>query len=790
MAGAHRRYTSAVARLARFSERRTPPILCLSTVCLFAAAAVVSGQQPEVKYVYDDIGRLVAVVDPSGESASYTYDAVGNVLSIIRSASSVKILNFSPRSGAVATAVAIDGTGFSAVAADNVVSFNGVGATVTSATTTRLVVAVPVGATTGTIAVTSPSGSANSSSPFTVTGASDAPTISAFSPTIAMPGAVVSIDGSNFDAVLTNNKLSFNTTFGSITSSTATTIAASVPAGATSGRISIKTPRGGALSAADFFVPPSPFVVADVQTTGRMAVGESKSFALTTANRIALVLFDGVKNQRVSLRMTGVTIAGTYVYVRTPAGTELASDWVSTSSDFIDSHTLPATGSYTILIDPLNANTGSMTLTLHDVPPDPTGPITAGGAPVSVTTTTPGQNAVLSFSGVAGQRVSLRMSGVTISSSVVSVRKPDGAALATANLGTAGAFIDTVTLPSTGGYTIAIDPTLTNTGTMTLTLYDVPPDVTGTIGMNGSPVTVTTTTPGQNAVLTFSGVAGQRVSLRMSDVTITGSDVSIRRPDGTTLADEYVGISGEFIDTLVLPATGDYTILVNPTGSNTGSMTLTMYEVPVDVTGTIGSGGPPVTVTTTTPGQNVVLTFPGTAGQRVSLRTSDVTIALSAVSIRKPDGTVLASKSAGMPGDFIDTQTLPTTGNYTVVVDPVNSDTGTMTLTLYEVVDVTGSITVGGSSVSVTTTTPGQNAVLTLEGTQGQQVTVRMTSNTVPHTTVRLRKPDATNLVSTSSALSAFNLATQTLPVTGTYTVLVDPSSTYTGSLTVTVTNP
>src|SRR5204862_461966 len=73
--------------------------------------------------------------------------------------------------------------------------------------------------------------------------------------------------------------------------------------------------------------------------------------------------------------------------------------------------------------------TGSMTLTLYDVPPDATGAITPGGSSVTVAAGTPGQNARLTFDAQAGQRVSLSLTGVTISSSYVSLLKPDGTAL-------------------------------------------------------------------------------------------------------------------------------------------------------------------------------------------------------------------------------------------------------------------------------------------------------------------------------------------------------------------------
>lgn len=37
-----------------------------------------------INYSYDDLGRLIGVVDKNGDAATYSYDAVGNLLSISR----------------------------------------------------------------------------------------------------------------------------------------------------------------------------------------------------------------------------------------------------------------------------------------------------------------------------------------------------------------------------------------------------------------------------------------------------------------------------------------------------------------------------------------------------------------------------------------------------------------------------------------------------------------------------------------------------------------------------------
>ncbi len=62
--------------------------------------------QTGITYVYDEVGRLIAVIDPAGDTARYSYDAVGNVLSISRySSSTLSLISFSPTSGPIGSNV-------------------------------------------------------------------------------------------------------------------------------------------------------------------------------------------------------------------------------------------------------------------------------------------------------------------------------------------------------------------------------------------------------------------------------------------------------------------------------------------------------------------------------------------------------------------------------------------------------------------------------------------------------------------------------------------------------------
>jgi hypothetical protein len=142
------------------------------------------------------------------------------------------------------------------------------------------------------------------------------------------------------------------------------------------------------------------------------------------------------------------------------------------------------------------------------------------------------------------------------------------------HVGTEGAAIDIRSLPAAGTYTILIDPPQAHTGGMTLAA-----NTTGGIGVGGPPVTVVFTSPGQDARLAFEGYEGQVVNLSTSDVSVPGSQISILNPDGTVLISTLTG----GIHNQVLPATGTYTILIDPEGAGTGRVMLRLSRgAPVD----------------------------------------------------------------------------------------------------------------------------------------------------------------------------------------------------------------
>ena len=361
------------------------------------------------------------------------------------------------------------------------------------------------------------------------------------------------------------------------------------------------------------------------------------------------------------------------------------------STIFIDTQTLPVNGTYTVLVNPSGATIGQAIVNLYEVN-DITGTLNFGGPTVSITTDTPGQNARLTFVGSAGQRASVH---ATVTFPVcwnLGIYKPDGTQL-TNTLGCGSSIlIEPQSLPEAGTYTVVVDPTGTGIGNASITLYEVT-DVTGAITINGPSVNVSLPTPGQKALLTFDGTAGQRISANAVSTFNGCWNFGLFKPDGTAVVNTLGCGSGFFIEPQTLPVTGTYTLVIDPSGAATGQATVNLYEV-TDVTGAITINGPSVNVSLPTPGQKALLTFDGTAGQRISANAVSTFNSCWNFGLFKPDGTAVVNTLGCGSGFFIEPQTLPVTGTYTLVIDPSGAGTGSATVNVYDVVDVTGSVTI------------------------------------------------------------------------------------------------
>jgi YD repeat-containing protein len=141
----------------------------LALALAIAPASVAAQQGGTTRFVYDDNGRLRAVVSAKGEAAIYEYDAAGNFTAIRRlGTNELELLDFFPKQGVPGDLVTFIGVGFGAGV--NSVSFNGAAAQVVETTNTTVTATVPLVATTGLVTINAQLGTVTTVVPFTIRG--------------------------------------------------------------------------------------------------------------------------------------------------------------------------------------------------------------------------------------------------------------------------------------------------------------------------------------------------------------------------------------------------------------------------------------------------------------------------------------------------------------------------------------------------------------------------------------------------------------------------------------------
>ncbi len=121
-----------------------------------------------------------------------------------------------------------------------------------------------------------------------------APTITGFTPASGPVGTAVTMTGTNFDPVASQNEVKFNGVLATVTAASATSLTAPVPGGATTGPITVTTRGGTATSATNFTVitQPPPTITGFSPSSGR--VGDQITISGTNFINVSSVAFNGV----------------------------------------------------------------------------------------------------------------------------------------------------------------------------------------------------------------------------------------------------------------------------------------------------------------------------------------------------------------------------------------------------------------------------------------------------------------------------------------------------------------
>jgi hypothetical protein len=293
--------------------------------------------------------------------------------------------------------------------------------------------------------------------------------------------------------------------------------------------------------------------------------------------------------------------------------------------------------------------------------------------------------------------------------------------------------------------------------------------------------TLTIARPGAVARLTFSGTKGQKVFVDVPSSTLADECgiVTLEGPDSSKLNSGCVIGGNGFIDATVLPATGQYTIVVAPTHGIGNAQLVVIGDT--DQQGTLLVDGAEVTAVIGQPGAVARLTFSGTARQKVFVDVPSSTLPdeCGVLTLEGPDSSRLANGCIIGGNGFIDATVLPSTGQYTIVVDPAARGTGNAQLRVIATTDQQGTIDVGGSAVTAIIGQPGAVARFTFSGAKGQKVAVDVPASTLPDECgiLSLEGPDGSKLASGCIIGGKGFIDATVLPATGEYTIVVDPTA-------------
>lgn len=229
------------------------------------------------------------------------------------------LLGFSPTSGPVGTNVTVTGTNFTNVSS---VAFNGTGANFTVNSSTEIVTQVPVNATTGPLSVTTATGTATSSTSFTVI-PNNQPTITSFSPTSGAAGTTVILSGTNLTGA---TSVEFNGTKAQFSIVSDTNVITQVPANATTGPIRVTTPSGTATTSSSFTMRFVPLVTSVSPGSGRIGTlvtifGTNLENASVQFGTVSAVVATNTVTQIQTFVPETLSPGNLLVVVTTPGGT-------------------------------------------------------------------------------------------------------------------------------------------------------------------------------------------------------------------------------------------------------------------------------------------------------------------------------------------------------------------------------------------------------------------------------------------------------------------------------------
>ncbi len=482
--------------------------------------------------------------------------------------------------------------------------------------------------------------------------------------------------------------------------------------------------------------------------------------------------------------------SGTYVriYAYTPSGASVGNEtycYVSNGGCDVQLYN-PVSGTYSIVMRPVSS---TQTMKFRATLSSALRATLSRDVPFNLSLDRRGQDALMTFNGLAGETVALQIAGQSSlpAGRTVTYRvyKPSERRssyhIASIAPETGGAL--NIRLPENGEYWVYADPQFGAAAAARITLST---GTTSGLVRDGASVAFAADQPGQTAHYSFNAIAGQHMGFAVSDLSVSdGTYVRIYAygPNGNSIEDDsycYVERGGCDVD-IYNPVAGSYSVVVVP--SVAGQR--------IQFTATLSSSAPaelaldtPAMLQLSRRGQDGMLTFSGNQGDTVGLQIAGQASAPAGNTVRyrifKPSerrrGYHVAEVFPQNGGAV--NMSLPETGTYWIWADPDYGAAVSAQITLSS--GTAGGLNQNGRSVGVETVLPGQTAYFRFNATAGQHLGFGLSDLVVSSgTLVRIYAyaPNGNNIQDDSYCYVADGGCDIDIynPVTGTYSVMVVP---------------
>jgi len=427
--------------------------LCL----LWALALVLAAPAAATSYVYDVNGRVIAVTNDAGESARYVYDVMGNISRVDRLASDeLALFAFTPGRGVSGMQVRLQGHGFNTQPTANLVRFAGTSAMVVSGNASELMVVVPAGAVTGPISVTTGSQTVSSSTDFVVDQNAQQPRIDTIAPQVVNAGATVTVTGGSLYPIAHQTTTHIGTRPGVIGAADNEQLTFAVPVLAASGKVSVSTPYGMAVSAQDLVVLPSGVAAADIAGVRRVIpdAPAGRDTVQTPGQQFA-VLVDAKVGELLDVQLSSITGGNLGWSLYDPTNRRVLTGTATTASPTILLPAAARAGTYLLLIKP------AQTPASWNLAIERSRKITVGAEALAVTTTVTGQRKRFYFQAGPEQHLGIGLAELALStgSSISTAVYRGDVSLTTASCtGSRGGCQLNVRATQRGNHTLTLTP--------------------------------------------------------------------------------------------------------------------------------------------------------------------------------------------------------------------------------------------------------------------------------------------------------------------------------------------